>query len=48
MPNTNDTGIAVNGSALSPTNMDKLVVTIPEDLPLDEHERSLLILFPHL
>ena len=34
MPNTNDTGIAVNGSARIPTNTDKLAVTIPEDLPL--------------
>ena len=42
MPNTNDTGIAVNSSARIPTNIDKLAVTIPEDLPLDEHERSLL------
>ena len=42
MPNTNDTGIAVNSSARIPTNTDKLAVTIPEDLPLDEHERSLL------
>lgn len=42
MPNTNDTGIAVIGSAQIPTNTDKLVVTIPEDLPLNEHERSLL------
>ena len=42
MPNTNDTGIAVNGSARIPTNTDKLAVAIPEDLPLDEHERSLL------
>ena len=42
MPNTNDTDIAVNGSVQEPTNTDKLVVTIPEDLSLDEHERSLL------
>ena len=42
MPNTNDNGIAVNGSVQIPTNTDKLVVTIPEDIPLDEHERSLL------
>ena len=42
MPNSNDTGIAVNGSARIPTNTDKQVVTIPEDLLLDEHERSLL------
>ena len=42
MPNTNATGTAVNGSAQIPTNTDNLVVTIPEDLPLDVHERSLL------
>ena len=42
MPDTNATGAAVNGSAQILTNTDKLVVTIPEDLPLDEHERSLL------
>ena len=42
MPNTNATGTAVNGSAQIPTDRDKLVVTIPEDLPLDVHERSLL------
>ena len=42
MPNTNATGTAVNGSAQIPADTDKLVVTIPEDLPLDVHERSLL------
>ena len=42
MPNTNDTGIAVNSSARIPTNTDNLAVTSPEDLPLDEHGRSLL------
>ena len=42
MPNTNATGTAVNGLAQIATNTDKLVVTIPEDLPLHEHERSLL------
>ena len=42
MPNTNATGTAVNGLAQIATNTDKLVVTIPEDLPLNEHERSLL------
>ena len=41
MPNTNETGTAVNGSAQIPSNADKLVVTIPEDLPLDDHERPL-------
>ena len=42
MPNTNATGIAVNGSAQIPTNTDKLFVTIPEEFPLDVHGRSLL------
>ena len=42
MPNANATGTAVNGLAQIATNTDKLVVTIPEDLPLNEHERSLL------
>lgn len=42
MPDTNATGAAVNGSAQILTSTDKLVVTIPEDLPLAEHERSLL------
>ena len=42
MPNTYATSTAVNGSAQIPTDTDKLAVAIPEDLPLDVHERSLL------
>ena len=42
IPTTSEPEIAVSGPARIPTNMDKLVVTIPGDVPLDEHERSLL------
>ena len=35
--------IAVSGPVHIPTNMDKLVVNIPGEVPLDEHERSLLV-----
>ena len=34
--------VVTNGPVQIPPNTDKLVVTIPEDLPLDEHENSLL------
>ena len=39
---TTEPAVAVNGRAQIPTNTDKLVVTIPEDLPLGDDERSLL------
>ena len=42
IPTTNEPVVAVNGPAQILTKTDKLVVTIPEDFPLDENEISLL------
>ena len=42
IPTTNEPDVVVNGHAEIPTNTDKLVVTIPEDLSLGDDERSLL------